>query len=256
MKRRNFIQNSSITLFGLCTPFRSSVALVDDTLLHPLLVKGLKWVAKTTLITIGEKVIEHVLFGDENCSPCQEKTNYYIPNTSLRYNVKKPSLPTMPNQEYSAFAYANVSNSSNIQHEKEVFISESHTRKEVAVLLPESVIFAICCVSNMLHKKKYVNINQSKSDSEKLRSLLLPIDNDTASSQRNDSVSFVTEYGVFEFLGRIERNIHNQPISLMGDVNIYKHEGMGNIFEKQSQSGDIKLSFNKLTGSLAFLHSV
>lgn len=216
MKRREFVKNISIATTGATLPLVNNFYIEPNPLFYAFARKALIYFGKAVLTEVasqGVKLVFDRLTGAEASKKEQElKTDgYYRTNDAVTYNHPKP-LPSMPNDSYAAFSYAKKNGSGKEQNAQTLFLGKNNDRKEIAALLPETVVYALCYVAK--------NLKESPQfDSSNLSALLLPIKNTGEYEIQNESychVVFETAHGKLNFSGSIKRDSTSKPKTISG----------------------------------------
>lgn len=251
MERRNFVKQSSIALGGISViPEQYLTRLLkNDYILPPPLFAIAAWrYFKTAfeIISIAHTAysVYNDFFKQKNFqSECKTITRdgYKI----YEYSKLESSLPSMPSK-YATFAKINPRGSTeNIQ----VFFGGStHERKEIKAILPESILFAICCAIRDIKNSGTFDLDNSENDRVMFKSLFFPVGSKGEYiSEDFNSITYSTLNGYIKFVGKLIKDVEHKPIQIDGQLEIFPY------LEQDGKSVVKIVDYNK--ESLEFLYT-
>lgn len=211
MNRRRFGFVTMMGAFSSLLPVKVLATPPPPVVFWPMAGRAIAWLGR---LIVGE-IITRALFGND-CN-CPNSNSYWTTEVGISHR-RKQKLPSMPGDKYAAFGYGKIDPSGNNDFDKEIFQAQLHKREEIAMIIPESAIFAICGIVNIIDEGGWLDVGSEK-DVEILKDLLLPISKEFSESiADSDRVGFKTNYGSFIFDGDINRSEEGDPLFISGKI--------------------------------------
>jgi hypothetical protein len=225
VERRNFIKLTGTTVIGVSLPYSHIANNLFFLPVAPSLWGLYAWRTIKVLFEIASMIhtaysIKKDLFSGNNINLQSMDMKLNSDGYKLKEAISIP-LPNMP-QKYSALIYARVNSGVNNENTQMLFSAKVHERQELVALLPESMIFALCCAVRDIKNKGVFDLVNNEADKAKFKSIFFPIMSEGEYIKQNfQSITYETQHGHIKFVGKLVKDVNGKPIRLKGDLEIY-----------------------------------